>query len=82
MRYVIRVAGTWDEAAAEMLSGLDVHRGAESILLCGDLDQAALNGFLERIRVLGLELIEVRPAPDQEDVSRGAGDPAARRGQG
>jgi hypothetical protein len=61
MQYVIRVAGVWDDAAADMLAGLEAHVEAEEILLSGDLDQAALNGFLERIRVLGLDLIEVRP---------------------
>jgi hypothetical protein len=61
MRYVIHVAGAWDKAAAEMLAGLDVHVDGKSILLSGDLDQAALNGCLERIRVLGLEVVEVCP---------------------
>ena len=61
MRYLIRVAGAWNATAAEMLAGLVVHLDGESILLAGDLDQAALNGYLERIRVLQLELIEVRP---------------------
>ena len=59
-RYAIRVAGELDEATAEAFAGLDVTRGEGVTAIVGDFDQAALHGQLERIRALGLELIDVR----------------------
>lgn len=60
MRYDIRVSGPWDERVDELLAGLEVRDVGDSRVLTADLDQAALHGLLERVRVLGLELIEVR----------------------
>ena len=60
MRYEILIAGEVDDRAADMLAGLDVSFDAGTATISGDLDQAALHGLLERIRTLGLELLEVR----------------------
>jgi hypothetical protein len=60
MRYLIEVSGPYDERAEELLAGFDLRTIGETRVLCADLDQAALHGLLERIRVLRLQLVEVR----------------------
>ena len=58
--YEIRIAGQLDETAAAAFAGLEltVHGGV--IVIRGEFDQAALHGVLERIRSLGLDLVEAR----------------------
>jgi hypothetical protein len=63
-RYQIRVAGGLDEAAAKALAGLDLStrdsvRDAVTTIT-GEFDQAGLQGLLERIRSLGLDLLDAR----------------------
>ena len=60
MQFAIRVSGPWDARAAELLAGVDMRIDGETRVLSADLDQAALQGVLQRIEVLGLNLIEVR----------------------
>lgn len=60
MRYEIRVAGPWNASAAAAFPDVDVVATADGVVMSADLDQAALHGLLERIRVRGIELIEVR----------------------
>ena len=66
--YEIRVAGF---VPSEKLAGLDdvvVSRQELRTVLTGTFeDQAALHGFLHRLRSLGLELLEVRTRPDPQD---------------
>jgi hypothetical protein len=64
-RYEIRVAGHIDDAAAEAFAGLEVLPADDFTRVRGRMDQAALHGLLERIRRLGLELIDVRRARPQ-----------------
>lgn len=60
-RYEIRVAGRLDEAAAAMsFAGLDIATRGAVTTITGEFDQAGLQGILERIRSLGLELLEAR----------------------
>jgi hypothetical protein len=33
-------------------------------VLCGDMDQAALHSLLDRVRALGLGLMDIRQIPD------------------
>jgi hypothetical protein len=58
--YEIRVAGQLDETAADAFAGLDVAIGDGVTAIRGELDQAGLNGLLERIRSLQLDLVDVR----------------------
>jgi hypothetical protein len=59
-RYEIRLSGPLDEASREAFLGFDVMTDATLTVVMAELDQAALHGLLERIRTLGLELLEVR----------------------
>jgi hypothetical protein len=60
--YEIRVAGQLDETTAAAFAGLNVAACGTVTVIAGELDQAALHGLLERIRSLGLELVEARRA--------------------
>ena len=64
-RYAFRVRGRISDAVLTALQeGLDVDVGSTSTAIHGWLpDQAALFGMLARIRLLGLELLEVRRLP-------------------
>lgn len=59
-RYEIRIAHPLDEVLAAAFEGLEVRADGDFTVVIGDFDQAALHGMLERIRVLGLELVDVR----------------------
>jgi hypothetical protein len=59
-RYEIRIAGQLDELAARAFAGLDVSIHGGVTVISGEFDQAALHGVLERIRTLGLDLLEAR----------------------
>ena len=64
-RYAFRVRGrTSDAVLTALQEGLDVDIGSTNTAIHGWLpDQAALFGMLARIRLLGLELLEVRRLP-------------------
>jgi hypothetical protein len=59
-RYEIRIAGRLDETATAAFAGLDVTLRGKVTVIRGEFDQAGLHGVLERIRYLGLDLVEVR----------------------
>jgi hypothetical protein len=59
-RYEIRIAGPLDEATMAAFGAADAAVRGDVTVITGDFDQAALHGLLERIRVLGLELVDVR----------------------
>jgi hypothetical protein len=75
VRYAVRVRGrTADVAAAAWQEGLDVTIEPVRTVLHGRLpDQAALFGVLSRIRLFGLELIEVRRRPPGGPSVTGSG---------
>lgn len=59
-RYEIRIVGVLDAKATDAFAGLDISSDGAVTILDADLDQAGLHGLLERIRSLGLELLDVR----------------------
>ena len=62
--YEIRVRGRISSAALERLEGLQGGpSGVETVLYGPVRDQAELHGLLDRIKTLGLELVEVRRLP-------------------
>jgi hypothetical protein len=61
--YEIRVSGTLGPAAREAFSGLALDVEPLTTVLTGDLDQTELHALLDRVRALGLELVDVREAP-------------------
>lgn len=61
-RYIIRLLGHLDERRWHDFAGLTVtllHNG-ETVLTGPVADQAALYGFLNRVRDMGMTLLEVR----------------------
>jgi len=65
--YEIRVVGSIGPAAREAFSGLGVDVEPTSTVLSGPLDQGRLHQMLDRVRALGLELVEVRQVPPDGD---------------
>jgi hypothetical protein len=66
VRYEVRVVGSLGPAAQEAFADLTILTEPTSSVLIGELDQAGLHGLLDRVRALGLELVDirrVRPAP-------------------
>ena len=71
--YVIRVRGRVSHAALERLEGLQSGPGGVETVLRGRVrDQAELHGLLDRIKTLGLELVEVRRLPLSSPVRAGS----------
>ena len=61
--YEIRVCGSIGRAARAAVSGMDVAVEPTSTVLSGSLEQSDLHAMLDRVRALGLELVDVRQAP-------------------
>jgi hypothetical protein len=62
--YEIRVAGTVPEEDLEDMGAVKVAHEQVNTVLYGVADQTALYGLLERLRALGLDVVEVRRVPD------------------
>jgi hypothetical protein len=58
--YEIRLAGQLDETREAAFAGLNVASHGPATVITGEFDQAALHGLLERILLLGLDLVEAR----------------------
>lgn len=72
--YEIRVAGLVPPEELAELDDLVLSQQELRTVLTGAFeDQAALHGFLHRLRSLGLELLEVRCRPDPDEQT---GSPA------
>jgi hypothetical protein len=61
--YEIRVNGSVSPAAREAFADMVVDVGPTTTVLSGDLDQAGLQALLDRIRALGLELVDIKRPP-------------------
>ena len=79
----IRIRGRLSRALASEFEELDLTASTEPVetVIRGPVqDQAALHGLLRRIEAFGLELVEVRRAPnDTLDVREGASATDQRR---
>lgn len=69
LRYEIRVLGRLDRHWADWFDGLDMEpSGEQTTSMTGRVaDQAALHGFLNKIRDLGLTLVAVRALDFEEE---------------
>jgi hypothetical protein len=60
-RYEIRIISDHlDETTAAAFAGLNVTTCGNLTVISGELDQAGLHGLLQRIRIIGLDLVEAR----------------------
>ena len=62
-RYEIRVVGVLGRAGSGTFADLAVDIEPASTVLSGELTQEALHEVLDRIRGLGLELLDIRTTP-------------------
>ncbi|HLK78381.1 MAG TPA: hypothetical protein VKU77_32630 [Streptosporangiaceae bacterium] len=58
--YEIRLVGQLDETREAAFAGLNLASCGRVMVITGEFDQAALHGLLERIWLLGLELVDAR----------------------
>ena len=70
--YEIRVMGSLGPAGREAFTDLCVEVEPTTTVLSGDLDQSGLHAVLDRVRALGLELIDVKQAPALLDLREAA----------
>ena len=63
--YEIKVIGSLGPATREAFAGLVVEIEPDITVLSGDLDQRGLHAVLDRVRALGLELVEINQTPPQ-----------------
>jgi hypothetical protein len=70
-RYRITVSGVLGEVGREVLADLQIAGNGADTVLTGDLDEAALYGVLNRLLVLGLELVELKRSPAPDGLTRG-----------
>lgn len=61
--YEIRVVGSLGPAACAAFSDLAIDVEPLTTVLTGELDQTQLHSLLDRIRALGLELLDLRQTP-------------------
>jgi hypothetical protein len=61
--YEIRVVGSLGPAAREAFTDMVLEVEPTTTVLSGDLDQPGLHALLDRVRALGLELVDVKQVP-------------------
>jgi hypothetical protein len=61
----IRVVGSLGPAARYAFTDVAIEVEPAATVLWGDLDQAGLHVLLDRVRALGLELMDIREVPEQ-----------------
>jgi hypothetical protein len=62
-RYEIKVIGSFGPATYEAFADMVVEVEPAVTVLSGDLDQRGLHAVLDRVRALGLELVEITQGP-------------------
>ena len=62
--YEIRVAGKLGRSAREAFTDMVIEVEPASTILSAQLDQSGLHALLDRVRALGLELVDIQQAPD------------------
>lgn len=65
--YEIRVVGSLGPAARKAFADLSVDVEPTTTVLSGDLSQDDLHALFDRVRALGLELVDVRQAPSRPE---------------
>nr|WP_296071308.1 hypothetical protein [uncultured Actinoplanes sp.] len=66
-RYEIRVVGVLGRAVSTAFADLAVDVEPASTVLSGELTQEGLHEVLDRIRGLGLELLDIRTSPSMPE---------------
>jgi hypothetical protein len=61
--YQIKVIGSFGPATHEAFADMVVEVEPTMTVLSGNLDQHGLHAVLDRVRALGLELVEITQAP-------------------
>ena len=61
--YQIKVIGAFGPATHEAFADMVMEVEPTMTVLSGDLDQRGLHAVLDRVRALGLELVEITQAP-------------------
>lgn len=62
--YEIRVAGLLGRSARAAFADVAIDVEPASTVLSAELDQVGLHALLDRVRALGLELIDIKQAPE------------------
>lgn len=62
--YEVRVAGKLGRSAREAFTDIIIEVEPASTILSAQLDQDGLHALLDRVRALGLELVDIQQAPD------------------
>jgi hypothetical protein len=61
--YEIRLIGSLGPATREAFADMEVEVEPTITVLSGELDQHDLHALLDRVRALGLELVEIKQTP-------------------
>ncbi len=64
-RYRIVVSGALGEVGREVFADLRIEGNGADTVLTGNLDEPALYGVLDRILVLGLEIVQLSRLPER-----------------
>jgi len=62
--YEVRVAGKLGRSAREAFTDIIIEVEPASTILSAQLDREGLHALLDRVRALGLELVDIQQAPD------------------
>jgi hypothetical protein len=68
----IRIRGPLPPSISDELGVLGLtEEPAQTVIRTGELDQSGLHGILERLRNLGLDLVEIRSVPSADPADSG-----------